>query len=107
MLETTGLPGPARPADRTLLSRAYPNPFGAATTIRFLVEEASPVTLRIADVGGRVVRTVVDAADAPPGTYYKIWDGLDDRGRRASPGVYFAVLTVGERHASTRMVLAP
>jgi flagellar hook assembly protein FlgD len=63
-----------------------------------------PVAIRVYSVAGRLVRTLVNETLAVG--YYEIaWDGLDDRGRAAGPGVYFAVLTAGRQRLVQRLIL--
>jgi hypothetical protein len=65
-----------------------PNPFNPSTTIRFDVAPGGAhVTLRIFDVTGRLVRTLVDGP-AAPGNNSARWDGRDERGSEAATGVY-------------------
>jgi len=75
-----------------LLEPARPNPFQGSTTISFRVSESGPVALRIHDVTGRAVCTLVDGVrDA--GEHEVVWLGSDDSGRRLSAGIYVCVLT--------------
>lgn len=69
----------------------HPNPFNPRTTIRFQVNRAQTVRLRIVDVAGRSVRDEwIDASFA--GTHEFVWNGRDTRGREVASGVYFALL---------------
>lgn len=52
------------------------------------IPATGPLAVRIHDVGGRVVRTVVNAP-SEAGTAHLLWDGRDDAGRRVSGGIYF------------------
>jgi len=72
----------------TKLSQARPNPFNPTTTIAYSLAGRSRVTIRIYDVAGRIVRTLVDG-EAEPGEHTVIWDGATDAGQRAASGVYF------------------
>jgi hypothetical protein len=65
---------------------------------------ASPVTVRIHSLGGRLVRVLVNERLAP-GVYEVGWDGLDEGGRAAAPGVYVATLTIGSYRAAQRLIL--
>jgi hypothetical protein len=70
------------------LGHARPNPFNPATTIEYSLAAPGRVTIRVFDVAGRVVRTLVDGAlDAGP--HQATWDGSTDSGERAASGVYF------------------
>jgi hypothetical protein len=87
-----------------VLYQNRPNPFGGPTEIDFSLTEGGPVSLRVYDVAGRLVRVLTDAVLAA-GEYTEPWDGLDSNGSRAASGVYFYRLTVGGRELTNRMVL--
>jgi choice-of-anchor B domain-containing protein len=86
------------------LAQNYPNPFNPATTIRFELDSSRRAALRVYDVGGRLVRTLVDAAlDAGPHT--ATWTGVDDSGRAVASGVYYYRLDAGSTSLTRRMIL--
>jgi hypothetical protein len=64
-----------------------PNPVAAGASLRFTLPTAGHVRLEIMGVDGRRVRTLVDG-DRPAGAGSVRWDGRDDAGRAAPPGVY-------------------
>ncbi len=80
-----------------LAARQAPNPFNPATEIRFDLPRDGRVQLRVYDVRGAVVRSLIDE-DLPAGTdHIARWNGVDDRGAAAASGVYFYKLeTEGE-----------
>ncbi|TET43795.1 T9SS type A sorting domain-containing protein [candidate division TA06 bacterium] len=65
------------------LFQSYPNPFSDRTSISFMIPAATHVTLRIYDVTGSVVTTLVDGEKAT-GLYTLTWDATD-----LNNGVYF------------------
>jgi len=65
---------------------------------------AGPVLVRIHSLAGRPVRTLVNQT-LEPGYYEVGWDGLDDHGRPAGPGVYFAVLAANGKRLVERLIL--
>jgi flagellar hook assembly protein FlgD len=77
---------------------------GRESRLEFTVPAATRVSLKVYDVQGRVVRTLVDQ-DAAPGTFRAQWDGRDDGGARASRGVYFARLVAGNQTTEKKLVL--
>lgn len=81
-----------------------PNPFGAETRVAYSVARRQRVRIRIYDVGGRLVRTLVDD-EVDPGAYDARWDGRDADGRRAASGVYFARMVSGGDVLESRMTL--
>ncbi|NBC17325.1 MAG: T9SS type A sorting domain-containing protein [Bacteroidetes bacterium] len=82
----------------------YPNPFTTSTTIPYTVERPGPVTVRIYDLLGRTVRTLVQA-DRPAGTHRITWDGTDDTGRPVAAGPYLCRLRVGDTIVSHQTLL--
>ena len=103
------------PEDRTIeggravaLVAALPNPSSGAsgTRVKFALASPGPVTLRIHDVRGARVATLVDGVDTAPGPHEVAWNGLDGLGRRAAAGIYFVALDVpGLSGGSDRMRL--
>jgi hypothetical protein len=71
----------------TMLYQSEPNPFGPGTVIRFSLAERAHVYLRVFDVLGRPVRTLVDDVREPD-RYAIGWDGTSDDGHQVAPGVY-------------------
>jgi len=69
------------------LMQNYPNPFNPTTTVRYDLPTQSHVTLKVYDLLGREVNTVVDAQQEP-GRYAITWDGKTSSGHSASSGVY-------------------
>jgi len=81
------------------LLRNYPNPFNPSTRITFRLERDAQATLRVFDVHGRLVRTLVDSyLAAGPRTVE--WDGRDDHGRSLASGTYYMRLQGGGAYAS-------
>lgn len=85
---------PHRPADvapaasaRFSLDTGQPNPVEGRTQIRYSLAREEKVSLRVYDVAGRVVRTLVDQV-LPAGDHATVWDGADEQGRRVPAGVY-------------------
>jgi len=77
----------------------YPNPFNPLTTIRFHVPASAPVALRVFDILGREVTTLVNET-MEPGSYDVHWDAST-----WTSGTYFYRLEAGEFTATKRMLL--
>ncbi len=77
------------------LSQNYPNPFNPTTTIRYTIPAVSPphTTLKIYNILGRLVRTLVEEEQAP-GYYSVQWDGRDNLGQEVSSGIYLCRLGI-------------
>jgi len=83
---------------------AAPNPFNPQTTIAFALPTSARATLRIYDVSGRLVRTLLDEV-RPAGTNEVRWNGADDAGRGVASGTYFARLGVEGQYSVKSLVL--
>ena len=87
------------------LHQNYPNPFNPSTRIRYSLSGAAPVTLKIYNAVGQVVKTLVDE-HARAGEYEIQWDGLDSNFREVTNGVYFYQMKVGDFTDTKKMILA-
>ena len=86
------------------LENNYPNPFNPSTTIRYNIPAAGYVRLRVFDVVGREVASLVDGVQSA-GSYAVNWHGTDDAGRSVASGVYFYTLESLGQQTTKRMVL--
>lgn len=78
---------------------AYPNPFNATTTLQFTLSQSSPVSLKVFDLLGREVATIVnDTREA--GTHEVAFDGTS-----FSSSIYFARLETPQASRVTRLLL--
>jgi endonuclease/exonuclease/phosphatase family metal-dependent hydrolase len=66
-----------------------PNPFNPSTTVRFELDRAASVKLKIYDARGRLVRELA-AGTFTAGIHGVLWDGTDRAGRQVASGVYHA-----------------
>ncbi|MCA9753127.1 MAG: S8 family serine peptidase [Gemmatimonadetes bacterium] len=97
----TGVSGPTRSGVSLLPPR--PNPFATRVTVPWTLDLSGDVRLRIHDVSGRVVRTLVSGA-AGPGPHVTSWDGRDDAGKLVGSGVYWVALDVAGARSTRRVV---
>jgi len=74
-----------------------PNPFNPTGWIRFEVEERQLVRVRLFDVAGRLVRTLLEQRAGTPGPRAVLLDGRDARGQPLASGVYFYRVERGSR----------
>jgi hypothetical protein len=88
------------------LGQNYPNPFNPVTQIKIGIPDkfTQPVSLKIYNVSGQLVRTVF-AGVKPAGYHTFTWDGTNESGSRVATGVYFATLVAGDRRMTRKMVL--
>jgi hypothetical protein len=91
------------PTEFALLQN-YPNPFNPETTIKYNLAEGTNVGLRIYNIVGQVVRTLVSERQSA-GRYQVRWDGTDDRGSAVSSGIYFYQVSAGKFRDVKRLML--
>ena len=85
------------------LYQNYPNPFNPTTIIRYSIPIKSNVLLRIFDLSGREVDTIVNQSQ-PAGTYSVTWDGRDNTGFSVSSGIYFCRMEAEALSQTIRMI---
>ena len=89
------------------LSQNYPNPFNPSTTISYNVDVNGMVSLKIYDIMGRLVRTLVDGYKTSGNQlgYNVVWDGKDSQGQQVSAGLYIYSLQTPGGDMNKKMVL--
>ncbi|HTY08789.1 MAG TPA: immune inhibitor A domain-containing protein, partial [Candidatus Edwardsbacteria bacterium] len=96
-------PRPAPPA--YALAQNSPNPMGAGgTMINYALKAPGRTSLRLYNVLGQAVRTLVDGYQQPA-RYAVKWDGRDDGGRPVANGIYFYRLSSGDFRSNRRLTL--
>lgn len=88
----------------TRLLGVTPNPLVSSATIRFTLAAASVARIRVFDLAGRQVRTLLDAP-LSAGTSSITWDGRTDLGADAPAGIYFVRSELGDRIDSRKIVV--
>ncbi len=102
--DPTAVPLPERVVNS--LAQNYPNPFNPTTTIQYSIQAQGQVRLRVYDVAGRLVRSLVNEVQSPrAGGFAVTWDGTDDRGTRVATGIYFYKLTAAGFERTRKMLL--
>lgn len=89
------------------LFQNYPNPFNSSTEIRYSLPQGKStyqVSLKIYDIRGRLVNTLVDQNQAA-GTYSVRWNGSDMNGQSISSGMYFFTLQIDKFKATNKLLL--
>jgi len=84
--------------------RVIPNPFNPTTKISFDLRQPGPVRLRIYDLKGALVRTLIDT-DMSAGFHESSWQATNDHGQRVASGVYLAILEANGEHQTTKMAV--
>jgi hypothetical protein len=86
-----------------VLEQNFPNPFSKETTITYQMPAKEHVSLKIYNISGQLIRTLIDAVQEP-GHKSMTWDGKDDRGQDVTPGIYLYRLTSRD-YAKTRKTI--
>jgi hypothetical protein len=86
------------------LEQNYPNPFNPTTNIKFQIADFGFVSLKVYDLLGREVKTLVNE-ELEYGTYNVSWNGDNELGKKVSSGIYFYRIEAGEFKNSRKMIL--
>jgi len=88
-----------------VLEQNFPNPFNPETAIRFGLPQQSVVTIKIYDLAGREIATVLDRVELAAGRHQRVWDGRDAQGRVVPSGIYFYRLAAGSFVTTKKLTL--
>ncbi len=90
--------------DSCSLFRPYPNPGKDRSTISYQLPAKSTVSLKIYDVHGRLIKTLMEE-EGEAGYHQVYWDGMDEKNNKVANGVYFCRLSAGDFDATRKLVL--
>jgi hypothetical protein len=104
-VDSMGPVAPNLPPNIVHLSQNAPNPFNPDTRIRFEIGgPGERVTLRIFDVAGRLVTTLIENEFVSGGREVP-WDGRHGNGREVPSGIYFYRLEAGNQTVSRKLAV--
>lgn len=83
----------------------YPNPISQLAIISFSIVRPAHISLKIFDVQGRLIRTVVDE-NVKTGDHVFTWDSRDENGSEVSDGIYVIQLSAAENSETIRLEVA-
>jgi hypothetical protein len=86
------------------VAQNYPNPFNPSTTIKYEIRRKGMVTLKVYDISGALVRTLVDEVK-DRGSHTAIWDGKNNRGASVASGIYLYKMETAGFSKTKKMVL--
>jgi hypothetical protein len=86
------------------LSQSSPNPFAKETNIMYQIPTKSRVSLKIYDITGRFIKTLVNG-DRESGSYTVRWDGTNENGIYVPNGIYFYKLQAQKKSAIGKLIL--
>ena len=87
------------------LSAIYPNPFSGTTTVLYHLPEDTPVRIEVFNITGQRIKTLINNANMPAGTWRTIWDGTNEAEQKLASGVYLVRLQAGGFSKSQKVVL--
>ncbi|MGA7721456.1 MAG: T9SS type A sorting domain-containing protein [Ignavibacteriaceae bacterium] len=85
------------------VSQNYPNPFNPGTIINYALPKSSLVTIKIYNILGREIRTLVNV-EQQAGNYTVQWNGDNNFGRLVASGVYIYRVTAGQNVKTMKMM---
>ncbi|MEJ2048991.1 MAG: FlgD immunoglobulin-like domain containing protein [Calditrichota bacterium] len=86
------------------MDQNYPNPFNPTTSIGYALKENTKVVLKIYNLLGQEVRTLVNGNQEVG--YKKVaWDGMNDKGTRVASGIYIYRIKAGDFVKARKMIL--
>jgi len=86
------------------LSQNFPNPFNPSTVIRFGLPKQEKVVLKVYDILGREVKTLVND-DLKQGYHQVEWDGTNNYGTRVTSGIYIYRIVAGNFVETKKMIM--
>ena len=104
--DPTGIEQPTNTAlpEAFWLAQNFPNPFNPRTTIAFHLQNSGETSLKIYDINGREIRTLLRGNHAA-GEHRVVWDGRNDGGNFVASGVYFYELKTEGQVSLRKMTL--
>ena len=102
--QPTGNPWVNQRVDGIELAPSRPNPVVRGTELAFELENPTQASLRIYDLSGKLVRTLVTGSLAA-GPHTARWDTRDESGKPVASGVYYYRLEAGGLTATKQLVV--
>ena len=87
------------------LGPIVPNPFNPRTMTRYELHQQKRVTLRVFDLTGRVVCTLIEGEEQTAGNHQVAWAGRDALGREMSSGTYLVRLSTDSGAEARKVML--
>jgi hypothetical protein len=86
------------------LSKNFPNPFNSNTKIIFGLNSPQKVNLKIYDITGKLVKTLIDNKVLDAQFHHILWDGSNDLNHSISSGMYYLRLTADGTQKMMKML---
>lgn len=82
---------------------SFPNPFSGSTALQYELPQSTAVRINVYDKWGNKVRSLVQET-AASGTHSVVWEGNDQSGKQAAPGLYVIRLDTPEKSTAIRVI---
>jgi len=86
------------------LYQNYPNPTAKKTMIRFSIPKTTSISLNIYDISGKLVKTLINGT-SNAGSYFTVWNGMDNYGKEVPGGVYLYSLKTGSFSTTKKLII--
>ena len=83
--------------DKFSLGESYPNPFNPQINIPFTIEKTRTISIFIYDIGGHLVKTLIQNKLISPGYHQQIWNGTNTLGQAISSGTYIIQISSNQK----------
>ena len=93
------------PVLRHMLHSNYPNPFNPETTIAFNLAKNDNVSLKVYNLKGQLVRSLIGDEYLEKGRHEVVWDGKDNSSKSVGTGMYFYKLEAKDTSTTKKMLL--
>jgi len=90
--------------DTIVHTKQYPDPFNPETAIEYSIPESGNVTIDVYNIRGQKVKSLV-SSEQSAGLHKVIWNGTDERGKRAASGMYFYELKYQGQSIREKMLM--
>ena len=88
----------------SFLFQNYPNPFNSETIIRYQLPKTSKVTLRILNLLGQEVKTLIDES-MEAGFHQASWNGVNNSGAIVASGIYLYYIEAGDFNQIRKFII--
>uniref|UniRef100_A0A7V1EHH0 T9SS type A sorting domain-containing protein n=1 Tax=candidate division WOR-3 bacterium TaxID=2052148 RepID=A0A7V1EHH0_UNCW3 len=91
---------------KNIYLQCFPNPSTRGCRIEYTTSAVMDIQLKIYDISGRIIKTLIKRKMEPPGRKIIYWDGCDENGMPASSGVYFIKIeSIGHSQTSKLVIM--
>ena len=103
---TAGIAAAQSTPNNSLISlQNYPNPFNLQTQIQFVLPQETDVTVKVFNILGKEINTLVENKKMSAGLHSTEWDGKDNSGNVVPSGIYLYQVQAGNSVLTKKMSL--